>query len=97
MPSSNKARCSIVSHFVGFPLSPSAYVLNLTWANELFWLDLLIAWVLKASVLRYGGIKLYRTALPFFLGLILGDFVTGAFWSLVGLGLGAEIYRTFPN
>ncbi|WP_395140342.1 DUF6785 family protein [Armatimonas sp.] len=85
------------TRFVGFPLTPSAYVLNLTWANELFWLDLLIAWVLKASVLRYGGIKLYRTALPFFLGLILGDFVTGAFWSLVGLGLGAEIYRTFPN
>ena len=85
------------TRFMGFPLTPSAYVLNLTWANELFWLDLFIAWVLKASVLRYGGIKLYRTALPFFLGLILGDFVTGAFWSLVGLGLGAEVYRTFPN
>jgi len=85
------------TRFVGFPLTPSAYVLNLTWANELFWLDLFVAWVLKASVLRYGGIALYRAALPFFLGLILGDFVTGAFWSLVGLGLGAEIYRTFPN
>ena len=83
--------------FVGFPLAPSAYVLNLTWANELFWLDVLVAWGFKAAILRYGGIRLYRSALPLFLGLILGDFVTGALWSLVGLALGVEVYRTFPN
>lgn len=83
--------------FVGFPLAPSAFVLNLSWANELFWLDLFVAWCFKAAFLRYGGIKLYRAALPFFLGLILGDFVTGALWSLIGLVLGVEVYRTFPN
>lgn len=85
------------SRFIGFPLSPAAYLLNLSWANELFWLDLFIAWLVKASFLRYGGMRLYTAALPFFLGLILGDFVTGSFWSLVGMLLRVDMYRTFPN
>lgn len=85
------------TRFVGFPLSPAAYVLNVSWANELFWIDMLVAWIIKALFLRYGGMRLYSAALPFFLGLILGDFVTGSFWSIVGTLLQVEIYRTFPN
>ena len=83
--------------FVGFPLSPAAYVLNVSWANELFWFDMFVAWVCKAAIVRYGGMKLYTMALPFFLGLILGDFVTGSLWSIVGMFLQVEIFRTFPN
>ena len=85
------------TRFVGFPLSPAAYVLNLSWANELFWGDMFVAWVFKFTFLRYGGIRLYTAALPFFLGLILGDFVTGSAWSIVGTVLRLEIFRTFPN
>jgi hypothetical protein len=85
------------ARFVGFPLSPAAYVLNTSWANELFWGDMFVAWVFKASFLRYGGMRLYVAALPFFLGLILGDFVTGSAWSIVGTLLRLEIFRTFPN
>jgi len=85
------------TRFVGFPLSPAAYVLNTTFANELFWLDLTIAWLIKGAFLRYGGIRFYRTALPFFLGLILGDFVTGAAWNLFGTITGLSLFRTFPN
>ncbi|HVK07138.1 MAG TPA: DUF6785 family protein [Armatimonadaceae bacterium] len=83
--------------FAGFPLAPSGYVLNMSQANELFWFDLFVAWVFKATVLRYGGIKAYRTVLPFFLGLVLGDFVTGATWSLFGTVFGLTLFRTFPN
>jgi hypothetical protein len=85
------------TRFVGFPLSPAAYVLNTSWANELFWGDMFVAWVFKAAFLRYGGMRLYAAALPFFLGLILGDFVTGSAWSMVGTLLRIEIFRTFPN
>jgi hypothetical protein len=85
------------TRFVGFPLSPSAYVLSVSWANELFWADLTVAWLIKASFLRYGGIRLYRQALPFFLGLILGDFVTSGAWSLFGMAIGVDMWRTFPN
>jgi len=85
------------ARFVGFPLSPAAYVLSTTWAVELFWLDLFVAWIFKGAFLRYGGMKFYRATLPFFLGLILGDFVTGAAWSLFGTLAGLTLFRTFPN
>ncbi len=85
------------TRFVGFPLAPAAYVLNTSWANELFWGDMAVAWVFKAALLRYGGRRMYHAALPFFLGLILGDFVTGSAWSIVGTLLKIEIFRTFPN
>ena len=85
------------ARFVTFPLSPTGYVLNTSWANDLFWLDMLIAWVCKTLLLRYGGIKFYRQMLPFFLGLILGDFVTGSLWSLIGTALHLDLFRTFST
>ncbi len=46
-------------------------------------------------VLRYGGMQFYRQLLPLFLGLILGDFVVGSLWSIIGTLLGLNLYRTF--
>ncbi len=83
--------------FTGFPLSASAYALDMSWANDLFWCDVFVAWLAKVLILRYGGIGLHRRVLPFFLGLALGDFVVGATWSLFGTTLGVDLYRTFPN
>ena len=85
------------ARFVSFPLSPAGYVLNTSWANDLFWLDMLIAWGCKTLLLRYGGIKIYRQMRPLFLGLILGDFVMGSFWSLVGTALHTGLFRTFST
>jgi hypothetical protein len=83
--------------YAGFPLSPAAFVLSTSWANDIFWADMMIAWAVKAALLRYGGIKAYRNALPLFLGLILGDFVTGAIWSIVGSVTHLDLYRTFAT
>ena len=85
------------ARFMGFPLHPAAYALNLTFANDFFWCDMFVAWVFKALILRYGGSKMYRQALPFFLGLILGDFVTGAAWSIVGTLFHVNLFRTFAR
>ena len=81
--------------FMGFPLHPAAYVLNTSFANDFFWLDMFLAWLIKTLILRYGGMAMYRRALPFFLGLILGDFVVGSAWSIVGTVLNLNLYRTF--
>lgn len=83
--------------YPGFLLSPSAFVLSTSFANDFFWLDILIALVVKAALLRYGGIRAYRIALPFFLGLILGDFGTGAAWSIVGAVMNLNLFRTFAT
>ena len=85
------------ARFVGFPLAPAGYVLNTTFAHEHYWMDMAIAYFCKGSLLRFGGMRAYRTVLPFFLGLLLGDFSTGAFWTCVAAWLGVPIFRTFPN
>jgi hypothetical protein len=78
-----------------WPFHPIGYALANSYALEYFWSALFVGWLLKFLIVRYGGVKLYRAALPFFLGLILGDYVIAALWSLVGWLLGVSTYRTF--
>jgi hypothetical protein len=37
------------------------------------WFPTLIGWGVKALILRYGGMRLYRSGIPFFLGLLVGE------------------------
>jgi hypothetical protein len=55
-------------------------------------MPLLIAWTCKWLILRYGGVRLHRRATHFFLGLILGDYLLGCAWPLVGWALGISTY-----
>jgi hypothetical protein len=53
--------------------------------GDLVWFPFLIVWVCKTLILRYGGIKLYRAAIPGFLGFALGHvFAAGVVWGLLG-------------
>jgi len=78
-----------------FPFNPAGYVLAHT-SMYWLWCPFLVAWICKVTITRYGGIKGYRTALPFFLGLVLGDYVTSSLWALAGSMLGIRMYRCFP-
>ena len=83
------------TRFAGWPLHPAGYLLGISYAMEYFWLPVLIAWLLKAVLLRYGGSHAYRTAVPFFLGLILGDYTMGALWAIAGPLLGIPTYKIY--
>jgi hypothetical protein len=74
------------------PFHPVGYAVSSSWSLNIIWLPLLIAWAVKLLMLRYGGLKLYRDSLPFFLGLILGEFVVGSLWTLIGIGMGIPSY-----
>jgi hypothetical protein len=52
------------------------------------WLPIFVSWLAKVLILRYGGLRGYRRALPFFLGLILGEFFVGFLRSLLDLAFG---------
>ena len=78
-----------------WPFHPIGYALANSYALEYFWMAILIGWLLKFLIVRYGGVKLYRSAIPFFIGLILGDYIIAALWSLLGWILGVSTYRTF--
>ena len=87
---------ALQARFMVFPLHPSAYALNLTFASDFS--GALCSWPGYARPpAPYGGSRMYRQALPFFLGLILGDFVTGAAWSIVGTVLHVNLFRTFAR
>ena len=80
--------------FIWWPLNPIAYPLAATdWAIRWTWACCLISWAVKSAILRYGGLKVYRKVLPFFLGLLLGEFVVGGLWSLLGMSFHIPIYN----
>ena len=79
-----------------FPFHPVGYAVSGAWSLSLLWLPLLIAWMIKSVLLRYGGLQAYRQALPFFLGIILGECVLGSLWPLVGIALHIPTYDFWP-
>jgi len=79
-----------------FPFHPVGCAVSSSWSMHLLWLPLFIAWLLKLTILRYGGLKLYRRALPFFLGVILGECVVGSFWTIWGILFNVPSYAFWP-
>ncbi len=73
--------------FPWWPFHPIGYAISGSWSMNLVWLPLFIAWIVKGVLMRYGGVRLYRQAMPFFLGLILGQILLGCAWHLLGLAL----------
>ena len=82
--------------FPWFPFHPVGYAVSSTWSMNLLWLPLLLAWAIKALMLRYGGLQLYRKALPFFMGLVLGECVVGGAWTIIGIALHIPTYAFWP-
>jgi len=84
------------SRFLWFPFHPLGYAVAMNWSMSNLWLPALISWSTKAIVLKYGGLRLYRRVLPFFLGLILGDFVIGGLWDLLSMVIDTPTYQMWP-
>ncbi len=84
------------SKFIWFPFHPAGYVLANTGTMYWLWCPFFVAWLCKVIITKYGGIKGYRAALPFFLGLVFGDYMTSSLWALAGSILGIRMYRCFP-
>lgn len=68
-----------------FPLHPLAYAIAPTWAMIVLWFPCLVAWMIKAPVMRYGGMPVYRRLRPFMLGMILGEFTMAMVWALLSI------------
>ena len=66
-----------------WPLHPIGFAVSASWVLTATWMSTLCAWLIKLSVLNYGGPALYERTKPFFMGIILGQFVAAGFWLLV--------------
>ena len=78
-----------------WPLHPLGYALCISWTMSVFWFSCLIAWIIKTVILRYGGMKLYIKARPWFLGMVLGEFGMAVIWALIS-GVSGVTAPTFP-
>jgi hypothetical protein len=81
---------------IGFPLHPVGYAIASTYASTFLWSTALITWIFKLFLLRYTGLKGYYRAVPFFLGLVLGEFVVGSLLSLLGVIFQTHLYVFWP-
>ena len=82
---------SLRKRFLWFPLHPVGYVVSSWWTFSGLWFPMLIAWLSKRFILRMGGAKGYRRAMPFFLGLIIGDVIAASIFSIISSAMGIRV------
>ena len=76
-----------------WPFHPLAFAVTSSWEINLVWMPLFIAWVLKVVILRYGGRQGFSKSVPFFMGLIMGQFVVGSLWNVWGVAMDLPTYQ----
>jgi len=81
--------------FAGWPLHPIGYAMGPSWPMIQLWFSIFVGWLLKWLLLRWGGMRLFRQARPFFLGLVLGEFVVAGLWILIDSMTGVRGHRFF--
>ncbi len=80
------------TRFIWWVFHPVGYAMANTSTMNQVWLPFFLAWLIKSLVLRYGGMRLYRLSLPFFYGVIVGDFLAGGLTTLAGCFTGINVY-----
>ena len=70
--------------FVWWPFHPLGYILGGEWMLRYLWFSIFIAWVIKWTIFKFGGLKGHRKAVPLFIGITMGDAVMLAIWSIYG-------------
>ena len=81
--------------FLWGPFHPAGYALAISFAMEYFWFTFFLAGLFKLLIMKHGGLQVHRRLAPLFLGLILGDYVIGSIWAIIGPTLGIRTYKIF--
>jgi len=81
--------------FIWWPFHPAGYALGLSSGTVWIWSAVLAGWFIKAIILKFGGLRVYRKASPFFFGIVLGDYIIGSLWSIIGASFGIQVYRVW--
>ena len=82
--------------FFWWPLHPIGYLTCYSSAMRILWFSFFIGWLCNALCMRYGGVVLFKKIRYLFIGLIVGDFLMGGIWALVGL-LSDASYQVLPS
>ena len=70
--------------FIWWPLHPLGFVAALWgWPIDRYWLSIFLGWLMKVTVLRFGGYRAYRALRPVAFGLILGLSFVMTIWMIL--------------
>jgi len=83
--------------FFWWPFHPAGYAISNTFSMFWMWGSCLTAWLLKVAILKFWGISIYRRVLLVFVGFILGDLFSMAFWSLASQIFHLYGFAGFPH
>jgi len=83
------------SQFFWWPFHPIGYAMGCSWPMIQLWFSIFLGWFLKSIILRYGGLRLYVKFRTFFLGMVLGEFLSGGAWLIIDFIAGKSGHRIF--
>jgi hypothetical protein len=82
--------------FHWWPIHPIGYLTAYSSGMRILWFSFLLGWIANALCMRYGGVVLFRRLRLFFVGLIIGDFLMGGVWAIIGLLMDTS-YQVLPT
>ena len=76
-------------NFAWWPLHPVGFLMVDTGPGRKLWFSVFLGWLLKTTILRLGGARLYGDAKVLVIGLIVGECMAAGFWLVAGIALHA--------
>jgi len=80
----------------GLPFHPMGYALASNWSMNYLWSSLLVSWLLKATLLHYGGVSVHRRVTSLVIGLVIGEAVIASLWGALSLLLQRPTHSFWP-
>lgn len=82
--------------FYWWPIHPIGYLTAYSSAMRILWVSFFIGWACNTLCMRYGGVVLFKKFQLFFIGLIVGDFLMGGSFAIVGIFTDTS-YQVLPD
>ncbi|MFO8085824.1 MAG: DUF6785 family protein [Desulfobacterales bacterium] len=82
--------------FYWWPIHPIGYLTAYSSAMRILWFSFFVGWLCNMLCIRYGGVALFKKLRFFFIGLIIGDFLMGGLWAVIGIFSDAS-YLVLPD
>ena len=61
--------------FLWWPIHPIGLAIISSFTLYAVYLGFFLAWTIKHTILRWGGLRLYAKGIPFFIGLLIGHYL----------------------
>ncbi len=82
--------------FYWWPIHPIGYLTAYSSAMRILWFSFFLGWLCNALCMRYGGVVLFKKLRYLFVGFIIGDFLMGGIWAIIGL-FGDASFQVLPG